>query len=67
VEPENEPQLPGLPQLNVKLAPLDAMELPSATVKLPVPPAGKVSVIGVMLIREGRSVRVALTLTVESL
>jgi hypothetical protein len=66
VEPENEPQLPELLQLRVKSAPPEAMELASVTEKLAVPPTGRVSAVGVMLIREDGIARVVLAVTVES-
>jgi hypothetical protein len=66
VEPENEPQLPELLQLTVKSAPPVVMELASVTEKLALLPIGRVSVVGVMLIREDGIARVVLAVTVES-
>jgi hypothetical protein len=67
VEPENDPQLPGLPQLSVNSAPPEAIELESAIVKRAAPPVGRVSAVGVTLIREGRIVKVAVPLMLGSL
>jgi len=66
-ELESKPQLPELLQLTVKSAPPEATELASVTKKLAVPPIGRVSEVGVTLIREDRIVRFVLVLTVESL